>query len=40
MPACAMAPGVGDGHSQPQGCVEIVDLDVNPASPYQPKRRL
>jgi hypothetical protein len=30
----------GDGHSQPQGCVEIVDLDVNPASPYSPKRRL
>jgi hypothetical protein len=30
----------GDSHSQPQGCVEIVDLDVNPASPYHPKRRL
>jgi hypothetical protein len=30
----------GEGHSQPQGCVEIVDLDVNPASPYNPKRRL
>ena len=30
----------GDSHSQPQGCVEIVDLDVNPASPYNPKRRL
>jgi len=30
----------GDGHSQPQGCVEIVDLDVNPVSPYNPKRRL
>jgi hypothetical protein len=30
----------GDSHTQPQGCVEIVDLDVNPASPYKPKRRL
>jgi hypothetical protein len=29
----------GDSHRQPQGCVEIVDLDVNPASPYRPKRR-
>jgi hypothetical protein len=30
----------GDSHSQPQGCVETVDLDVNPDSPYKPKRRL
>ena len=30
----------GDRHDQPQDCVEIVDLDVNPASPYNPKRRL
>jgi hypothetical protein len=30
----------GNSHTQPQGCVEIVDLDVNPASPYRPKRRL
>jgi hypothetical protein len=30
----------GDSHSQPQGCVEIVDLDINPTSPYRPKRRL
>jgi hypothetical protein len=30
----------GDHHSQPQGCVETVDLDVNPASPYNPKRHL
>jgi hypothetical protein len=30
----------GGNHNQPQGCVEIVDLDVNPASPYNPKRRL
>lgn len=29
----------GDGHSQPQGCVEDVDLDANPSSPYSPKRR-
>lgn len=28
----------GDRHSQPQGCVEEVDLDINPASPYRPKR--
>jgi hypothetical protein len=28
----------GSSHSQPQGCVEVVDLDVNPASPYNPKR--
>jgi hypothetical protein len=30
----------GVRHTQPQGCVEIVDLDVNPASPYNPRRRL
>jgi len=30
----------GTSHQQPQGCVEIVDLDVNPSSPYAPKRRL
>ena len=30
----------GDSHTQPQGCVKIVDLDVNPASPYKPQRRL
>ena len=30
----------GDRHSQPQDCVDIVDLDVNPESPYNPKRRL
>ena len=30
----------GDSHAQPQGCVEEVDLDVNAASPYSPKRRL
>ena len=30
----------GDSHGQPSRCVEIVDLDVNPDSPYDPKRRL
>ena len=29
---------VGSRHSQPQGCVKVVDLDVNPESPYRPKR--
>jgi hypothetical protein len=28
----------GSRHSQPQGCVAIVDLDVNPQSPYDPRR--
>jgi hypothetical protein len=28
----------GASHQQPQACVEIVDLDVNPASPYHPRR--
>jgi hypothetical protein len=31
---------VGSSHTQPQGCVEIVDIDVNPMSPYRPKRRM
>jgi hypothetical protein len=31
---------VGAGHSQRQLCVETVDLDVNPESPYSPKRRI
>jgi hypothetical protein len=30
----------GARHMQPSRCVEEVDLDVNPDSPYQPKRRL
>ena len=30
----------GTRHTQPQGCVEEVDVDVNPHSPYEPKRRL
>jgi hypothetical protein len=25
-------------HTQPQGCVSHVDIDVNPSSPYDPKR--
>jgi hypothetical protein len=30
----------GDSHRRPQGCVEIVDLDINPQSPYAPRRSL
>lgn len=30
----------GDGHKQPSGCIDIVDLDLNAKSPYNPKRRL
>lgn len=30
----------GSSHTQPQGCVEVVDLDANPVSPYGPKRQL
>jgi hypothetical protein len=30
----------GSSHTQPQGCVESVDLDVNPSSPYRPKRSI
>jgi hypothetical protein len=30
----------GSSHAQPQGCVEKIDLDVNPQSPYNPRRRL
>ncbi|CCD89371.1 conserved hypothetical protein [Bradyrhizobium sp. ORS 285] len=29
----------GRSHSQPQYCVADVDLDVNPDSPYDPKRK-
>jgi hypothetical protein len=29
----------GAQHMQPQSCVDIVDLDVNPDSPYNPQRR-
>ncbi len=30
----------GERHSQQQACVEEVDLDVNPDSPYEPRRVL
>jgi hypothetical protein len=30
----------GARHSQPSTCVANVDLDVNPDSPYRPKRRV
>jgi hypothetical protein len=30
----------GGSHRQPSSCVEEVDLDVNPDSPYNPKRLL
>jgi hypothetical protein len=30
----------GSRHTQPQGCVAIVDLDANPVSPYDPKRMI
>jgi hypothetical protein len=29
----------GSSHIRPQACVQAVDRDVNPASPYNPKRR-
>ncbi|HEX9326008.1 MAG TPA: hypothetical protein VF915_05790, partial [Reyranella sp.] len=29
----------GSSHHRPQSCVDIVDLDVNPSSPYEPRRR-
>jgi hypothetical protein len=29
----------GGLHGRPQFCVELVDLDVNPESPYAPRRR-
>jgi hypothetical protein len=28
----------GSSHRQRQSCVEVVDRDVNPASPYHPRR--
>jgi predicted DNA-binding transcriptional regulator YafY len=31
---------VGTGHAKRQTCVQDVDYDVNPASPYSPKRHL
>lgn len=30
----------GSRHSKRQTCVQDVDIDVNPASPYKPKRPL
>ena len=30
----------GSSHRQSQTCVDVVDLDVNPSSPYGPRRRL
>jgi hypothetical protein len=30
----------GSSHNERQQCVKIVDLDVNPLSPYQPRRRV
>ena len=30
----------GSSHQQAQTCVEDVDLDVNPRSPYSPRRRV
>ncbi|WP_247498770.1 hypothetical protein [Bradyrhizobium sp. 149] len=31
---------VGSSHRERQQCVKVVDLDVNPLSPYQPRRRV
>jgi len=30
----------GSSHLRAQSCVEVVDLDINPKSPYRPRRRL
>ncbi len=30
----------GTSHKSPQTCIEDVDLDVNPQSPYNPRRKL
>ncbi|WGD56196.1 hypothetical protein QA641_21250 [Bradyrhizobium sp. CB1650] len=30
----------GSSHRERQQCVKIVDLDVNPFSPYEPRRRV
>jgi hypothetical protein len=30
----------GGSHSASQSCVDVVDFDVNPQSPYSPKHRL
>lgn len=30
----------GSRHRRPQPCVEVVDVDANPSSPYHPRRKL
>ena len=30
----------GSRHTRPQPCVEVVDIDVNPSSPYRPRRKV
>ncbi|MDB5540471.1 MAG: hypothetical protein JWQ89_2198 [Devosia sp.] len=30
----------GSGHAAPQACVDVVEFDVNPDSPYFPAQRL
>ncbi|QQO18130.1 hypothetical protein JJB99_17685 [Bradyrhizobium diazoefficiens] len=30
----------GSSHRERQRCVKVVDLDVNPSSPYEPRRRV
>jgi hypothetical protein len=30
----------GNQHTQRQRCIQVVEVDVSPASPYKPKRRL
>jgi hypothetical protein len=30
----------GSSHTQRQPCVETVDIDVNPSSPYRPRRQV
>ncbi len=30
----------GDSHRERQTCVDTVDLDVNPSSPYSPRRQI
>lgn len=30
----------GTSHTHPQHCIDTVDLDINPESPYAPRRRM
>jgi len=30
----------GSSHTKRQSCVQVIDLDVNPASPYEPRHQL